>query len=333
VFQSARIKLTAWYLLIIMLISSLFSIVIYNGATRELQRFMIRIQRRQIPVNQPPPGFRPPITIEEIEEAKMRILFTLVGINVGIFLVAGGAAYFLAGRTLLPIKKMLDEQNRFIADASHELRTPLTALRAEMESNLLQSHLSEKESRNLISSNLEDVINLQRLSDSLLELVRYQNLQAKPMYSKIQLHLPISEAVKKVQPLAKQKKVTIINDAKDMTIISDEHALTQLLVVLLDNAIKYSPTNTNIYIRSEVPDHTLRLHIVDEGIGIKTEELPHIFERFYRADKSRSQTSGYGLGLAIAKKIVESQKGSITVKNNLEKGSTFTVQLPIKHSV
>src|SRR5579871_1666254 len=129
-FESARIKLTAWYLLIIMLISIFFSLAFYNAATREIRR-VIRVQefRSANTLLLPIPAQR----IKDVEESEERLRLILFLINGGIFFLAGGAGYFLAGRTLRPIKIMVDDQNRFITDASHELRTPLTSLRSEIE--------------------------------------------------------------------------------------------------------------------------------------------------------------------------------------------------------
>ena len=150
-FQKTRIKLTAWYLLIIMLVSISFSAVIFKMLTAELDRLehveILRIQR-QFP---PPPLLLDPETIEEV---KGRLLLRLLSVN--LFILAGSAlaGYFLAGRTLRPIAEMIEEQNRFISDASHELRTPLTALKSEIEVNLRNKNMTLVESKNLLRSNL-----------------------------------------------------------------------------------------------------------------------------------------------------------------------------------
>ena len=162
-FHSARLQLTAWYLLIIMLVSIIFSVAFFNLSTREIQRVMRRQQFRQQLQNDtlitPNIGFSGP-TVEDLKESEDRLKLILLLINTGIFVLAGGGGYFLAGRTLRPIQEMVDEQNRFITDASHELRTPLTVLRSELEANLLGNHMSIHEAKKLIKSNLEEVINL-----------------------------------------------------------------------------------------------------------------------------------------------------------------------------
>src|SRR3989344_8850426 len=162
-FKKARLKLTAWYLLIIMLISLAFSIAIDHLLTLELTR-VERVQRlrqeRRIPRI-------PAIDPEVIEETKNRLRINLILINLGILGAAGVAAYFLAGRTLKTIKNMVDEQNRFITDSSHELRTPITSLKTEMEVNLRDKKLN-KDTRKILESNLEEVNSLQSLSDNLI---------------------------------------------------------------------------------------------------------------------------------------------------------------------
>lgn len=338
-FQSARLKLTAWYLVLIMAISIVFSIVIYQGITQEIDRSLrmqqFRIYRIQHP-DAAPPTFvispnNLPIDYSEIyESATNRIRLVLILINAGIFLLAGGAGYFLAGRTLRPIQEMVDEQNRFITDASHELRTPLTALRSEIEVNLRDEKLSLEEAKSLLASNLEEVENLQSLSDNLLQLAQHQQPQVIEVKSAISLADVLEEAVHKVQSLAKKKYITIEQKkVGTIKVNGDKQSLIQLFVILLENAIKYSSEKTIVSITTKSVDHMIHVLVSDEGIGIDKKDIPHIFDRFYRADSSRTKqdVSGYGLGLAIAKKIIEGHNGEISVKSEKNKGTTFTVQL------
>lgn len=333
-FQSARLKLTAWYLLIIMIVSILFSIAIYNVATREIHRVVRMQQLRQDYYDNffpaPPPQELP--TIEDLQGSEGRLALTLALVNASILILAGGAAYFLAGRTLNPIKKMVDEQNRFVADASHELRTPLTSLRAEMEANLLDEKINAKDARQLIQSNLEDVMRLQSLSDNLLQLAQYRKTNNKPTMKDVPIIDVIKEAVKKVTPSAKQKDIKLTQDVTDLILKGEQQSISQLLVILLDNAIKYSPMHTSIDITVSKADHMAKISVADKGMGIDEKDIPHIFDRFYRADKSRTKTdtSGYGLGLSIAKMITEMHHGTIEVKSQLGKGTAFFIHLPLK---
>lgn len=328
-FNSARLKLTAWYVLIIMTISIAFSAVIYNVSTRELDRFdqlqRARIERRL--GSQRVLVFVDPVLIEE---TRNRLLVMLIGINSGILLVSGATAYFLAGRTLQPIKKMVDDQNRFISDASHELRTPLTALKTSLEVSLRDSNLSLQEAKEVLIDSVDDVNKLQSLSDSLLQLSRYQQTDTKADFAKVSLLQIASEAVEKVKPLAKKKEVNIENTVKDVKVVGSKDRLLNLFVILLDNAIKYSSENTRVEMTSAIKDRYAVINVKDQGVGISAKDLPYIFDRFYRADSARSKedAGGYGLGLAIAKKIVEIHNGTISVQSKSGKGSTFTITLP-----
>ncbi len=254
-FESARLKLTAWYLLIIMFISMLFSVAFYNASTREIQRVIRRLQYIQNQLNTGIFFIAPPLpnvpTVQELQESEYRLILVLVFINTGIVLLAGGAGYFLAGRTLKPIKEMVDEQNRFIADASHELRTPLTALRSEMEASLFEKQMRPKDVKALIKSNLEEVMHLQLLSDNLLQLAHYQNQNTKYTLKDISLLQVVENALKRITPIAKRKRILINNEINDVTLVGDAHSLTELFVILLDNAIKYSEPEKLILLSSK----------------------------------------------------------------------------------
>ncbi len=325
-FQSARLKLTAWYLLIIMLISIAFSIAIYSVLNSELHR-VERVQRlRQERRLQRVPS----IDTEVIEESENRLIAILSLINLGILVVSAGAGYFLAGRTLRPIKEMVDEQSRFITDASHELRTPLTSLKSEIEVNLRDKDLSLNNAKKLLQSNLEEVNNLQYLSDNLIKLTQYQKGNGEN-FEQVNL-LQISEsAIRKVTNIAKNKNIAIKNQIQDQTFRADKQSLIELFVVFLDNAIKYSANGKTVTLSAKKPDGFLQIEIKDQGIGIDESEIPHLFDRFYRADKSRakSDVSGYGLGLSIAKQIIDKHHGSIKVISQINKGTTFFIKLPI----
>lgn len=344
-FGKARLKLTAWYLLIIMLISVGFSAVIYKVLTVELDRFS-RLQRLQIERRLSEREFThfesrfrnvPPrilIDPELAKETKHRLVLFLIVVNGGILFVSGGLAYFLAGKTLKPIKNMVDEQNQFITDASHELKTPLTSLKSAMEVHLRDKHLSLKDAKTLISENITEVNKLQSLSEGLLQLAQYQKPNNHTKFEKVSLASIIKKSIQKVKPQAMGKVITIKDEAQDFEFEGDQYGLSDLLVILLDNAIKYSHKGKSVTIVSKKTDGSLLIMVADQGVGIDEKDLPHIFDRFYRVDSARSKdkTGGYGLGLSIAKKIVDIHRGAITVESKLGKGSTFTVRLPARQT-
>lgn len=331
-FHSARVKLTAWYLLIIMVISIFFSAAIYRALTFELDRFE-RVQRlrieNQLPEG-PPPALRPfRLDPDLVEETKERLKIILTIIDVIILAGAAMAGYFLAGRTLRPIKEMVDDQSRFITDASHELRTPLTALKSEIEVNLRAKKLTLAQAQKLLKSNLEEVDKMEQLSNYLLALSRYQDGQGNPAFTSVNLQAVAEKAWLKIMPLAKAKKITIEKQLKDVQVKGNEISLVELAVILLDNAVKYSQPGGKIILTTKPKKKKAILTVQDFGAGIKPSELPYIFDRFYRADSSRSKerATGYGLGLAIAKNIAETHRGRIAVDSQPQRGSLFQLIL------
>lgn len=334
-FLKARLKLTLWYVLITLVISILFSLVIYQGLREELER-SLRIQQVRILIqeNNDNSLFDPhniKVDPQLLSEEEGRIRLILFFINLGILVVAGGTGYFLAGKTLEPIAIMLDEQNRFITDASHELRTPITALRSEIEVNLRDKNLTLNGAKNLLKSNLEEAINLQILSNNLLELTQFEEPKSSFIFETTNVEEIIGKAFSCTTPLIKNKNIKVDKKLSKILIHGNVISLTELFVILIDNAIKYSPSKSVLKINMKKSDGFVLVEIKDEGIGIDKKDLPYIFDRFYRSDVSRTKQkiSGYGLGLSIAKKIMDLHKGAISVKSELGKGSIFTVKFPI----
>ncbi|OGG03545.1 hypothetical protein A2W14_03090 [Candidatus Gottesmanbacteria bacterium RBG_16_37_8] len=336
-FENARLKLTAWYLLIIMLICFLFSLVIFRVADRELERIDRRQQalreRFGVEIFRPqfPEGFNVPIDVDDL---RGRIILTLIFINSAILIIAGMSGYFLAGQTLTPIKVMVEEQNRFISDASHELRTPITSLKSAMEVHLRDKKLTLPQAKKLIVQNLNDVNRIQSLSDALLKLAQYQKPNSHTVFEKVSLAEIIKTAMLTISPLAKRKQISLKSKISDYHLTGSREGLIDLMVIILDNAVKYTHPKKSITVSSAKTDGNIFIKVEDNGIGIDKKDLPHVFDRFYQATdaRSKSTTGGYGLGLSIAKRIVTIHHGSITVLSQKGKGSVFTVHLPLKHS-
>jgi len=324
-FYSARLKLTAWYLLIIMFISLSFSFVIYGFVSSEINRFAaaqrFRLERR----------FAPTIIEENlINEIHNRLLLSLGIVNVSILLISGTLGYFLAGRTLKPIQTMVDEQNRFISDASHELKTPLTAMKTASEVNLRNKKLTLVDAKKLLSANLEDINRLQSLSENLLTLTRYHDTSTPLVFSTISLKDIVIKSIQKISPVASAKDIALEDLTSDIKFSGNFHSLVDLLIILVDNAVKYSYPKTVVSINSTLKNNSLQISVTDHGPGIDPTDLPHIFDRFYRADSARTK-GGYGLGLSIAKKIVEAHQGTITVDSTPKIGSTFIISFPYEN--
>ncbi len=335
-FASARIRLTLWYLLIIVLITSSLSGVIYVRVSSVLEQEYIRIEQRlqqEWPGVglQSRPGFGRRITPQDLRNAQSQIAGQLIIINLIIIVFFAAAGYFLSGKTLKPIEEIHEEQKRFIGDAAHELKTPITALKTSLEVNLMDRAL-DKKTKKILKENLEDVTSLESLSQSLLRLAKVtdQQLIKKPL----NLTKIVTRGMEYLEATAQKKEITIqLEKGKTKYWVwGDEGALLDLVLILLDNALKYSPKRSVIKVKLNKRKNQVLLEVTDFGSGISHRDLPHIFERFYRADQTRGnyQHHGYGLGLSVAQKIVDQHGGQIMVTSAVRKGSTFSVWLPSK---
>lgn len=331
-FNTARNKLTLLYLAIITFITVSFSLVTYRLLTAEVDRFArfqrSRIEQRLIFENDVPlPDF------DLIRDTKNRIAFGLFLIDGIVVVVSGGLAFLLAGKTLEPIQEMVEDQRRFVADSSHELRTPLTSLKIATEVALRDKKLSTTEAKSILKDNLLEINKLSHLSDNLLRLAQYDSQKTKVSLSRVSSKKISTQAVENVSLLAKNKKITIENEVKNFHITGNEVELVDLLVILLDNAIKYSPENSLIKLDSRKTKNFLYLSVIDQGEGIPESDRTRVFERFYRSDKSRTGAAGFGLGLSIAKRIADSHRGTIKVSGRTGGGSQFEIKLPLAGGV
>ncbi|MEP7166378.1 MAG: ATP-binding protein [Candidatus Woesebacteria bacterium] len=331
IFRSARIRLTVSYVLIMMMLSLLFTGILYRAAIIELQR-SLRVQAlrfvprfdRLVPmsiVTEPDAGV--------FEDARERIAIQLAVLNGAILLLSSAAAYILAGKTLDPIAVMLDEQKRFVSDASHELRTPLTAMRTEIEVMMREKTLSSADAKKILQSNLEEIDKMRSLSDYLLKLTRYDKGESELPKEMIHLEQVIASALKNTRGLAENKNVTVNLRVDPVDVLGNKPSLIELFTILLDNAIKYSHRGESIELRTSRSKKHVIIEVQDRGVGIRAGEIPYIFNRFYRADGSRNKehVDGFGLGLSIAKSIVMQHRGKISVESEVGKGSTFKVTL------
>jgi two-component system sensor histidine kinase CiaH len=328
VFHSAAVKLTVWYLAIIMSLSLIFSFSLYKVSSEDLGRNV----NRQIGYfnNLLAPdqvGDYRELRSAQLDQDINHLKGNLVLFNLMVLVGGGAASYWLARRTLEPIEEALEGQTRFASDASHELRTPLTAMMTENEVALRSKSLTKTDAVKVIKSNLEEAAKLKSLAEGLLRLSSGAVSQSP---EPVKLKSVCSEAIDRYAKAAQQKKITLINQVGDLTVIGDKDGLVELLSIFLDNAIKYIPAGSSIKISAARRSKNVVVQIIDTGNGIKQTDLPHIFDRFYRADSSRTKESegGYGLGLAIAKKIAEAHRGHIEVSSAVGKGTTFSVFLP-----
>lgn len=347
-FSSARLKLTFWYVMIILTINLTISSLFFQRTNTVLEREFAKIEERieqaerlSSAAGEPnrPGSDRVQLTIlrNNLDQTRQKILWQLVTINAFIAVLAGVSSFWLAGQTLQPIQETMEEQKRFIGDAAHELKTPLTALRSSIEVELMGKKKTSATTQ-LLNDLLIDVSDLQNLIGSLLQLAKVEDAQLQ--LQKVTLQPLLQKAIKQAKTLAQKKNITIeyASETKNVRhdhtykVMGDPSMLVEVFLIFLDNAIKYSPQNTKINVSFSASVNQLKVSISDQGIGIAKHHLPHVFERFYRVDAARKKeaghASGYGLGLSIAHKILDWHHASVKVISQIDKGTTFTLTFP-----
>lgn len=329
-FESATLKLTGWFLLVIMTVSILFSVLIYYTSTTEFYgRFDVLWQKA--PLSEPTADSESwrEYRHDQAEEAAHTILMNLININ-GFVLIAGGiASYLMANKTLQPLKRAHDKQARFVSNASHEFRTPLAVMKTEIEVALRDHTLSSGDLRTLLTSNLEEVNKLSRLSQTLLSLSKMEH--QKLARGKANLNDAIDAVIERYDK--QRKRITIERPDRVVYVYSDPLALEALSSIFIDNALKYSPKDSTVTIRISERRGSVTLRITNTGEGIDQKDIHHIFDSFYRADGARtsSDTHSFGFGLSLAKRIVALHEGELSVESEEGVRTTFIVTLPGYH--
>jgi signal transduction histidine kinase len=234
-------------------------------------------------------------------------------------------------RRLAALAASEKEQQQFIADVSHELRTPLTVLRGSLEVALEEERPAE-EYREAIGNALLEVRHLTRISQNLLFLTRGESGRVTLSFANLDLGRFAADTVRDLAPAAadRQMEIDVSAPLARIYVFADGGRLQQVLHNLVENALQYTESGGRIHVRvASAPGEAL-LSVSDTGVGIPEDDLPYVFERFFRSKRSRRvNPGGSGLGLSIVRWIVEAHKGKITVESTVGKGSTFTVRLPV----
>lgn len=229
---------------------------------------------------------------------------------------------------LLKIQQVLVSQRQFIQDVSHELRTPLTIMRGEMEVALKRQRSTE-EYHAVLASSLDETKKVGKLLEDLLALARFDSSSDTLAKEPTDMSLLMGEIVEDMDSLARRKAIDIgITGQQGVVLPLDRIRIMRAFINIVDNAVKYTPEQGRISIEVIRVNQSAIVTITDTGIGIPGNDLDHIFDRFYQADKSRS-SAGAGLGLSIARSIIEAHGGTITVESVEDQGTSFLVSLPM----
>lgn len=260
----------------------------------------------------------------------MYFLFLLCAVCI---MLAAGGGYYMAAKNIKPLEILFKREHEFAADASHELRTPLTVLSLGVES--LQNDDESKLSgfaQEVLRDMQHETKYMSRLIEALLTLARGDEENTPLARTKVDLTEVAVKVCNKMRPLAAKKGLGLeyaAGDAPQVFILGDKNKMEQLLIIFIDNAIKYSESGT-ITVTVDADSMHAVIKVMDEGIGISEGDAQKIFERFYRVDKARSRAAGgFGLGLNIARIIVVRHGGTVSVKPRSPHGSIFTVRLPL----
>lgn len=252
---------------------------------------------------------------------------------VGLFFLGGMASlllafasWLLAGRSIKPAQYAWDQQQQFISNASHELRTPLTILRANADYALRTNSMDERE--NSLHDIVDEVDYMNRLVEDLLLLSRLDANRLTLVNEPVEVSSLLDETARQMEKLSVAKGVNLSVDSVPGTVRGDRVRLRQVLLILLDNALRFTASGGTIRLSSHVSDRQVNITVADSGSGIPPEHLQHIFERFYQVPGQAGEGRGNGLGLSIAKGLVQAHHGKINIESQPGNGTSVQVLLP-----
>jgi signal transduction histidine kinase len=313
-FQQARLQLTVFYIMSMVVIIGLFSIVLITILEKNIQDSFDDITGGN------------PVHHEALNKTKDGIEMIVLTIDGIVLFVVGGVGYFLAGRTLRPIQESLDRQKRFTMDASHDLRTPLTIMKTEIEVALQNKNMNPEGYKKTLVSGLEEIQTMSQLVEDLLTLARNENKTNVIEKTQVNYTQLVKKLISRIQNQAEEKSITLKVDITSTSIINVyESSFTRALENVIQNALHHTKKGGTISVAlMEVGKHS-KLVIEDTGVGIHYKDLPYIFDRFYKASHSRNDKAGSGLGLSIAKEIIESFGGTISLTSIEGKGTVVSI--------
>ena len=329
-------RLTLSYLAVIMTLSLIFTGIIYLLSTASLNRPLLPSEEENSSVSMEAPEFEEHSFENTFRKrlerrdntTRMTIIYSLMGFNLGIFVIGIFVSRSLAKLTLAPIERAMMKQTQFIFDASHELKTPLTAMLVRNEVALRKKSLPEEKAREVIEKNIEEILKMKELTASMLDVARENGEPEKS--TEINVPELLADLQEKLAPVARGRGVKIeteMNLGKNLRASAAKNTLEQILTIFADNAMKYSGEKI-IYLRAGRRGKNVAFSVKDNGAGVKKEDQKRIFERFYQVDAARTRTedkTSHGLGLAIAKNLAERQGYKIVLRSSEGRGTEFEV--------
>lgn len=269
------------------------------------------------------------INTSQLEQISQNHEQLIVVVMASFWILSILASLYLARVSVKPLLESMQKQKSFVENASHELRTPLAVLQNRLETLFRKPEATILESSESIASSLEEVRNMKFLTTNLLNLARRDD-GIKPEFGEVEPDFFNTTFTNYEMIASENNRVFRFQNRVHRTIITDKLLLKQLMTILFDNAVKYTEEEGDIYFEISTKERSLYLTVADNGIGISVADKKKIFDRFYRVDKARTrQKGGFGLGLSLAKQIVDALKGSISVKDNKPNGTIFEVKIAI----
>lgn len=316
------------YIVAIVVIVSLFSFALFALYENNLQE-----------------GFRydmavlfygPEAADEVIQEALRRLRVTLITVDIAIIAICAFVSYYIAGVTMRPIKRVTVSKRQFVADAAHELRTPLSVIKTGIDVLRQQKNVEKEEYEALLNDIYEESDYLIDLSEDLLFLANTDDkkeiVRMKEHMEKIDLYQLSLDQVRFYEDHAREKQVHLSCEKEGdraVCMYGNKTYITRMIANFIKNAIEYNKENGMVHLSVQANQESVIFVIKDTGIGMTPGEQSHIFERFYRSDTARTTSqSGSGLGLSIARKIIDVHDGVITVKSEVDQGTKFYVSFP-----
>ncbi len=291
-----------------------------------LRSYDLRFVKERIPSGETIIGFID-VSYEQTFIYEQIIIYLLIGLaSLAVFFII---SFFLSKVVIKPTEKAFKQQQQFISDASHELKTPITVILAN--TSIIQNKKDDKNAGKWVKYIENEAIRMKKLVEDLLFLARLDETDKITFKTSFNLSDALYECVLPFEPVAFESGVSIKNEiSPDVYIKGNADQIKRVILILLDNACKYSPEGSEISVKLKSSGGKVRLSVQNAGSPIPADEISKIFDRFYRVDKARERSSdSYGLGLSMAKKIVESHKGEIGVISDKTNGTVFTVSLTV----